>query len=121
MTLLKLTVPGVPDIYQGDELESLSLVDPDNRRPVNWDIRRRALAERSDEKLELIRRTLALRGQLGGYMPIEAGPDVCAFRRGPRVLVVVPLRAGASKAIPEAEGLHDELRDYPVGLFLDSR
>jgi (1->4)-alpha-D-glucan 1-alpha-D-glucosylmutase len=121
MTLLKLTVPGVPDLYQGDELECLSLVDPDNRRPVNWDIRRRALAERSDEKLELIRRTLARRDELGGYMPIEAGPDVCAFRRGPRVLVVVPLRAGASKAIPEAEGLHDELRDYPVGLFLDSR
>ncbi|HKG43673.1 MAG TPA: hypothetical protein VKB10_05465 [Gaiellaceae bacterium] len=32
--LLKLTSPGVPDIYQGDELEALALVDPDNRRPV---------------------------------------------------------------------------------------
>ena len=44
-TLLKLTVPGLPDIYQGDELESLNLVDPDNRRPVDWDERRRALAD----------------------------------------------------------------------------
>ena len=35
--LLKLTVPGVPDVYQGDELLSLSLVDPDNRRPVDWE------------------------------------------------------------------------------------
>ena len=35
--LLKLTVPGVPDIYNGDELIDLSLVDPDNRRPVDWD------------------------------------------------------------------------------------
>ena len=35
--LLKLTVPGIPDIYQGDELLALSLVDPDNRRPVDWD------------------------------------------------------------------------------------
>ena len=41
-TALKLTVPGVPDIYQGDELVALSLVDPDNRRPVDW-ARRRAL------------------------------------------------------------------------------
>ena len=38
--LLKLTAPGVPDIYRGDELEDLSLVDPDNRRPVDWDARR---------------------------------------------------------------------------------
>ena len=37
--LLKLTVPGVPDIYQGDELLCLSLVDPDNRRAVDWDER----------------------------------------------------------------------------------
>ena len=35
-TALKLTVPGVPDLYQGDELEALFLVDPDNRRPVDW-------------------------------------------------------------------------------------
>ena len=42
--LLKLTVPGIPDIYNGDELRSLSLVDPDNRRPVDWDARREALA-----------------------------------------------------------------------------
>jgi hypothetical protein len=44
-TLLKLTVPGVPDIYQGDELWSLSLGDPDNRRPVDWSSRRRLLQE----------------------------------------------------------------------------
>ncbi|HEY3181383.1 MAG TPA: alpha-amylase family glycosyl hydrolase, partial [Gaiellaceae bacterium] len=41
--LLKLTAPGVPDVYQGDELEALALVDPDNRRPVDWDARRAAL------------------------------------------------------------------------------
>jgi (1->4)-alpha-D-glucan 1-alpha-D-glucosylmutase len=43
-TLLKLTVPGVPDIYQGDELWDFSLVDPDNRRPVDFDRRRRLLS-----------------------------------------------------------------------------
>ncbi|MDP9295039.1 MAG: malto-oligosyltrehalose synthase, partial [Actinomycetota bacterium] len=42
--LLKLTVPGVPDIYNGDELTDLSRVDPDNRRPVDWEARREALA-----------------------------------------------------------------------------
>ncbi|MGP1394693.1 MAG: malto-oligosyltrehalose synthase [Inquilinaceae bacterium] len=42
-TLLKLTVPGVPDLYQGTEYWDLSLVDPDNRRPVDYDARRRSL------------------------------------------------------------------------------
>ena len=45
MTSLELTVPGVPDIYQGDELPFFALVDPDNRRPVNFDERRRLLAK----------------------------------------------------------------------------
>ena len=44
-TLLKLTSPGVPDVYQGDELWDLALVDPDNRRPVDWDLRRRLMDE----------------------------------------------------------------------------
>jgi (1->4)-alpha-D-glucan 1-alpha-D-glucosylmutase len=43
--LIKLTAPGVPDIYQGTELWDLSLVDPDNRRPVDLALRRRVLAE----------------------------------------------------------------------------
>lgn len=44
-TLLRLTAPGVPDLYQGCELWDLSLVDPDNRRPVDFDLRRRLLDE----------------------------------------------------------------------------
>jgi (1->4)-alpha-D-glucan 1-alpha-D-glucosylmutase len=44
-TLLKLTAPGVPDLYQGSELWHLALVDPDNRRPVDYAARRRLLAE----------------------------------------------------------------------------
>jgi (1->4)-alpha-D-glucan 1-alpha-D-glucosylmutase len=108
--LLKLTSPGVPDVYQGDELEALSLVDPDNRRPVDWDARRAALdrlrsgaapRDYGEHKLELIRAALALRARrpaafAGSYEPVEAGPDVCAYLRGDDVLVVVPLRAGAS-------------------------
>lgn len=42
-TLLKITSPGVPDFYQGTEIWDLTLVDPDNRRPVNFDVRRRVL------------------------------------------------------------------------------
>ncbi|MEJ0093878.1 MAG: malto-oligosyltrehalose synthase [Methylocella sp.] len=41
---LKLTAPGMPDIYQGCELWDLSLVDPDNRRPIDFDVRRQALS-----------------------------------------------------------------------------
>src|SRR5262249_31323636 len=41
---IKLTAPGVPDFYQGSEFWDLTLVDPDNRRPVDYDIRRQALA-----------------------------------------------------------------------------
>ncbi len=47
-TLLKLTCPGVPDIYQGQEMWDFSLVDPDNRRPVDFELRQRLLDELSD-------------------------------------------------------------------------
>ena len=116
-------MPGVPDVYQGDELIDLSLVDPDNRRPVDWDARRVALdalragAEPSREtmKLHLISRALELRARRpaafaagGAYAPIEAGPDAVAFSRGERadVVVVVPLRPAAGEvraALPEGE------------------
>ncbi len=43
LALVKLTSPGVPDLYQGNELVDLSLVDPDNRRPVDYALRRRLL------------------------------------------------------------------------------
>jgi (1->4)-alpha-D-glucan 1-alpha-D-glucosylmutase len=115
--LLKLTVPGLPDIYNGDELRSLSLVDPDNRRPVDWAARRAALAalrdgaepDRETRKLLVIQRALALRARrpaafAGAYTPVEAGPEVCAFARGEaEVLVVVPVRPsvhGATLKLP---------------------
>jgi (1->4)-alpha-D-glucan 1-alpha-D-glucosylmutase len=102
--LLKLTSPGVPDIYQGDELETLALVDPDNRRAVDWKRRRRLLAAGQEPKLELTQRTLALRARrpdafAGGYEPVDLGPDVCAFTRGGEVLVAVPLRPGAQAKV----------------------
>ena len=105
--LLKLTSPGVADVYQGDELEDLSLVDPDNRRPVDWAVRREEL-ERIRQgavptpetmKLFLIHRALELRARrpaafAGAYEPVEAGPGTVAYLRGGEVLVVVPVRDG---------------------------
>ena len=101
MTLLKVTVPGVPDVYQGDELESLSLVDPDNRQPVDFDLRRRVLAsDAPPAKLRLVRDALALRA-LGPYEPIEAGPSVCAFRRGDDVVVAAVVHgSGGTLRLP---------------------
>ena len=115
MTLLKLTVPGVPDVYQGDELESLNLVDPDNRRPVNWDARRRALAAPSP-KLQVILAALRLHDRLGEYRPVDLGPDVCAFTRGDDVGVVVPLRGQDPPELPG--GWRDLLdRSLPIRLL----
>ncbi|TML04754.1 MAG: malto-oligosyltrehalose synthase [Actinobacteria bacterium] len=104
-TVLKLTSPGMPDVYQGDELWALSLVDPDNRRPVDWAARRVALdalrggepATRETAKLHIIWSVLHLRRRrpdqfAGAYTPIPAGDDVCAFLRGDDVLVAVAVR-----------------------------
>ena len=99
--LLKLTVPGVPDIYQGDELPNLSLVDPDNRRPVDWAARRAALAD-PPPKLRVIQRALAL-GVSGAYEPVEAGPDTVAFTRGGDVFVSARLRGDAPLKPPPGE------------------
>jgi (1->4)-alpha-D-glucan 1-alpha-D-glucosylmutase len=103
--VLKLTVPGVPDIYQGGELWDYSLVDPDNRRPVDWNIRKRLLEEVSAvsaanlaerwqdgrEKLFVARRLLECRRSHpdlfaeADYQPLEVEGDrsghLCAFAR----------------------------------------
>ena len=114
-TAIKLTHPGVPDVYQGTELWDLSLVDPDNRRPVDYELRARLLDHaiagdaaaalaRMDEglpKLFTIQRVLSLRardpGAFGPGSTYEAlwatGPrarHVVAFTRAGRVLTVAP-------------------------------
>jgi (1->4)-alpha-D-glucan 1-alpha-D-glucosylmutase len=130
--LLKLTCPGVPDVYQGDELEALSLVDPDNRRRVDWGARRAALdrlrsgaapRDYGERKLDLIRRALALRARrpdafAGSYEPVEAGQDVCAYIRGGEVLVVVPVRPGASADVAPPGSWRPVLSgSWPVALL----
>ncbi len=75
-TVLKLTLPGVPDIYQGTELWDLSLVDPDNRRPVDYALRQRLLEE--------ILETAAddRQGAMARYLHILAGRAIQARRDG---------------------------------------
>jgi (1->4)-alpha-D-glucan 1-alpha-D-glucosylmutase len=113
--LLKLTSPGVPDIYQGTELWDLSLVDPDNRRPVDYGERRSLLAEAESmsaaetwakpdtgaPKLLVTKRALALRtahpelfGASSSYEPLRARGEradhVVAFARGGSAVTIVP-------------------------------
>ena len=131
--LLKLTSPGVPDVYQGDDLLALALVDPDNRRPVDWTTRRRALAElksgmapaRETWKLHLLWRGLDLRARrpeafAGAYTPLDAGPDACAFARGDDVISATRVRGDGSATVAIPEGLRgpwiDVLRDRDVVL-----
>jgi (1->4)-alpha-D-glucan 1-alpha-D-glucosylmutase len=101
--LLRLTSPGLPDLYQGDALWSLNLADPDNRRPVDWPTHVAVLAEptptRRTMKAHLIRRVLHLRMEqpeafAGEYEPLDLGPDRVGFVRGGAIRVVVPLRPG---------------------------
>ncbi len=106
--VLKLTSPGVPDIYQGDELPYRALVDPDNRRPVDWERRGRALAAGPEGKQLVIQRLLDLRARhpeavAGAYEPLDAPPGVCSFARGGEVAVAVALRAG-TRATLDAPG-----------------
>jgi (1->4)-alpha-D-glucan 1-alpha-D-glucosylmutase len=121
--LLRLTSPGLPDLYQGDAFWSLNLVDPDNRRPVDWRRHRQALAERSPRhptlKMHLIRRVLHVRAEypeafFGAYEPLDLGADRVGFVRGGRVKVVVPLRPG--DVVSGTDG--DLLQEFPQELSL---
>jgi len=89
MQAIKLTAPGVPDVYQGTEIESLSLVDPDNRRPVDYE----ALRASDAPKLRLTRAVLRL-PVAGDYTPLraegEAADHVLALARGSGHVTVVP-------------------------------
>jgi (1->4)-alpha-D-glucan 1-alpha-D-glucosylmutase len=103
LKLLALTVPGVPDVYQGTELWDHSLADPDNRRPVDFDLRARMLAEAPDDPKLLVTATaLRLRRDrpelFTSYAAVpvrgEAADHVLAFDRGRAVTVVTRLPVG---------------------------
>jgi (1->4)-alpha-D-glucan 1-alpha-D-glucosylmutase len=105
--VVKVCSPGVPDFYQGTELWNFSLVDPDNRRPVDYEKRAAALAQLGTPaellrtwtdggvKLFVTTQSLAVRARHAfadaSYTPLETGtPNAVAFLRGDDVLVALP-------------------------------
>jgi len=142
-TLLRMTVPGVPDLYQGTELWDFSLVDPDNRRPVDFALRQKMLGTAAPAtwrdgavKQALIVQALGLRRAMpdlfaeGSYEPVAVegrlADHVVAFVRRHRsdaLLTVVPrLPAGLAMAHAQlsldAGGLADTSLVLPDGLQL---
>ena len=123
--LVQLTAPGVPDIYQGTELWDDSLVDPDNRRPVDFTTRRAALSALTDPKIRVVAAALRLRRDKpavfsgGGYEPLLAeGPaaeHVAAFVRGSEAVTVVTRH---SARLSES-GWADTLLTLPAGTWAD--
>ena len=122
--VLRFTSPGVPDLYDGEELPLLTLVDPDNRRPVDWERRHRLLDElgaiptAGSLKLWVIRELLALRARqplafVGTYEPLAAQPGTCAFRRGSNVLVAVSLRGDRPSIVPPNNHWRNVLNGIP--------
>ena len=131
--LLQLTMPGVPDVYQGTELWDFSLVDPDNRRPVDYALRRKLLAqldggevptvdETGAAKLLVVSRVLRARRDhpewFAGYEPVEvtgsAADHLVAYDRGGVVVVATRLPVGLA-----AEGWGDTALQLPNGAWRD--
>jgi (1->4)-alpha-D-glucan 1-alpha-D-glucosylmutase len=142
--LLQIAGPGVPDVYQGTELFEYSLVDPDNRRPVDWAIRRQLLARLDDgwlpdvdadgaAKLLVTASALRLRRYrpevFTGYRPLAAqGPaarHAVAFGRSASLVAVatrLPVGLAArggwgDTVLPLPEGTadwHDVITDTPI-------
>ncbi len=135
--VLKVLHPGVPDFYQGTELWTDDLVDPDNRRPVDFAARDSMLPEDRDasadwlgdvdgrSKLWLTCRLLTLRRSLGSLLtepatvsalPTSGADDVLAYAIGDRLVVVAALRAMAWCR----DGWGDAVLTIPAGTFVDA-
>ncbi|NPD03419.1 malto-oligosyltrehalose synthase [Nocardioides sp. zg-1308] len=125
--LLALTIPGVPDVYQGSELWETSLVDPDNRRPVDFEHRAEVLAGTAEDdaaaKLHVTCSALTLRRErpelFTGYTPVTAAGDgaghVLAYDRGGAITVVTRLPVG----LAAAGGWGGTVLDLPEGRWHD--
>jgi (1->4)-alpha-D-glucan 1-alpha-D-glucosylmutase len=123
--LVQLTAPGVPDVYQGTELWEDSLVDPDNRRPVDYAERRSALEQFTHPKIRVTASALRLRRRrpevflTGGYAPLlatgQAREHLVAFTRGDSVAVAV----SRWTARLDETGWGDTLLPLPDGQWTD--
>ncbi|CAM3689314.1 malto-oligosyltrehalose synthase [Nocardioides zeicaulis] len=125
--ILAITMPGVPDVYQGSELWETSLVDPDNRRPVDFEHRAAVLAGTSEDdaasKLHVTCTALTVRRDrpelFTTYAPVgatgERADHVVAFDRGGAVTVATRLPVG----LAAAGGWADTTLDLPEGRWHD--
>jgi (1->4)-alpha-D-glucan 1-alpha-D-glucosylmutase len=129
---IALTMPGVPDVYQGSELWEQSLVDPDNRRPVDFDLRRSLLGSTptltagaedvGTAKLAVTRAGLRMRRDrpdlFGSYSPLAAeGPardHLLAFDRGGAITAVTRLPVTLART-----GWADTVLRLPTGAYVD--
>jgi (1->4)-alpha-D-glucan 1-alpha-D-glucosylmutase len=130
--LLQLTLPGVPDVYQGCEAVDLSLVDPDNRRPVDFDDLAARLTrldgggtprDLDDEKLLVTSRALRLRRRMpeffvgGTYEPLRGtGPHLIGFVRGDHL---VSLATRWPTRLAAAGGWGEAVVPLPPGVWSD--
>lgn len=130
--LLQLLGPGVPDVYQGTELWDDSLVDPDNRRPVDFEERRRRLSGSGSAatKFEVVRTALRVRRERpesfvsGAYVPLFAEgtgrEHVVAFGRGPSAEAVDVIAVASRHTVTLAEtGWADTVLELPAGEWTD--
>jgi (1->4)-alpha-D-glucan 1-alpha-D-glucosylmutase len=136
--LLQLVHPGVPDVYQGTELVDLSLVDPDNRRPVDYADRRRRLArldagerprELDDEKLLVVSRALRLRrdhpewfvGAACTYVPVATttGNALAVGRGDADGVQAVAVVTRLSVSLQRYGGWRDHTAALPEGRWRD--
>ena len=132
--LLQLAAPGIPDVYQGSELWEQSLVDPDNRRPVDFALRSELLRRLDDgwlpsvdeegaAKLLVVSRTLRLRRahpeRFDHYLPVDVfgsmREHVVAFDRGGAIAVATRLPHG----LESAGGWHDTTIEPAGREFVD--
>jgi (1->4)-alpha-D-glucan 1-alpha-D-glucosylmutase len=137
-TALKLTIPGIPDIYQGTEIDAKALTDPDNRRTVDFDLLRQGLSDPGSlpkgagrRKFALTRALLGLRRDHpalfheGSYDPLATGADELAFDRrkdGLRLRIAVSRVPGQSPRSSEPGKTQiwpQEGAESPVHIWLD--
>ena len=117
-TLLHLTMPGVPDLYQGSELPLHTLVDPDNRRIVEFGTTPPP-GTLAAEKLHVTTTALRLRRSrpLTGYTPLPAHANLVAYLRGDDVIAVA---TRLSRRLEQAGGWQDTTLRLPSGDWTDT-
>lgn len=123
--LVQLTMPGVPDTYQGCELDTFHLVDPDNRGPVDFAARQAALPLLADAKLRLTATALRLRRDhphwFVDYTPMNArGPASDHLVSFARSAGVIALATRLSARLHREGGWRDTTIDLPAGVWVDA-